>query len=243
MASHEICKKPLLGSCTANDKSWFNDNGCTYTGGWLDGRRDGTGTLLHPNGTIYVGDWSNGYCHGKGMWRHPKGCNYYGYWKNGNKNGKGELFCPSLGRIIIGEWVNDWFNREEATLANNETGYGEFYKHELLLHSNMYRVEKNSHYFGSLQKGLFHGYGIMYFPCGSKYEGDFSCGMKHGYGMLIISAAKYIVGWWELDQVHGEAIYSSGELYIHGKWSKGELAEIISSQKFCEDTSLVIINC
>ena len=41
-------------------------NGDTYTGGWRNNKREGTGTLRCSNGECYIGEWNNDKRHGKG---------------------------------------------------------------------------------------------------------------------------------------------------------------------------------
>jgi hypothetical protein len=102
----------------------------TYVGDWVNGVREGHGSLLFKDGIrSYVGEWANDMKHGTGTtncfngqvdtgsWRHwrlywygvlvhPDGAVYEGHFSCKNKNGKGTMKWPD-GRVYTGSWTNN----------------------------------------------------------------------------------------------------------------------------------------
>lgn len=42
-------------------------SGEEYQGNYINGKRNGNGTMKWPNGNTYIGDWLNGKPHGNGI--------------------------------------------------------------------------------------------------------------------------------------------------------------------------------
>jgi len=105
-------------------------SGASYTGGYVNGLKEGTGTRVSPNGDVYYGEWKNnkkdgygkivtangkfgyegrfkdGLPHGYGTKFDDKGDVYEGAWQNGKRNGFGSLYDAS-GNVFIGDFKDD----------------------------------------------------------------------------------------------------------------------------------------
>ena len=64
-------------------------NGDSYEGDWVNGKRDGKGKMIYANGDAYEGDWVNG----KGKMIYANGDSYEGDWLNDKRDGKGKYIC------------------------------------------------------------------------------------------------------------------------------------------------------
>lgn len=64
-------------------QTFFYPNGDTYTGGRLNGQRDGYGTYTWANGAKYIGYYKQGIRTGAGVWYGYTGKVLSGYWSNG----------------------------------------------------------------------------------------------------------------------------------------------------------------
>ena len=60
-----------------------------YSGRFLKGKRNGSGTYEWNNGERFEGEWKEGKKNGFGKWTSPKGDSYEGEWKENRQHGKG----------------------------------------------------------------------------------------------------------------------------------------------------------
>jgi len=77
-------------------------DGTTYTGQWVNGRRDGHGTLFF-NGGVFEGDWDNGNATGRGSVYFKNGDNFVGSYEHNRKHGHG-TYHWSDGAEEVGEY-------------------------------------------------------------------------------------------------------------------------------------------
>jgi len=86
----------LLPKCVGADiKQWkycwgthTNSSGEIYVGQFIDGKKQGLGTLIYFDGTKYSGEIKNGYPHGQGSMLFPDGRVENGTWSFGIMNPK-----------------------------------------------------------------------------------------------------------------------------------------------------------
>ena len=57
-------------------------SGDKYTGGWLNGEKNGYGTYTRSNGNIYIGEFTDGQANGNGTLFWNDGRIWRGFWKN-----------------------------------------------------------------------------------------------------------------------------------------------------------------
>lgn len=62
-----------------------------YQGQWVDGKKQGHGTLLMKDGSQFVGDFVDGEITGSGTRTYEDGMRYSGNWLNGEREGYGEV--------------------------------------------------------------------------------------------------------------------------------------------------------
>ena len=106
-------------------------NGYKYNGYFVDGFRNGKGTLISgDNNEKFVGDFKNGFRHGKGTLALYKSDSHYPYlfydgeWKYDQKNGKGEEEYAN-GSKHVGTFVNNNINGEGTFIfANGDKCHG-----------------------------------------------------------------------------------------------------------------------
>jgi hypothetical protein len=78
--------------------------GDKYEGYWVNGRREGKGTMLWSSGERYEGEWVQGKKEGKGVQTFRNGYKYVGNFVDDRTNGEGELI-DSRGTVVFkGIW-------------------------------------------------------------------------------------------------------------------------------------------
>ena len=82
------------------------DQGITYEGELLFGKRNGKGIQNWPDGSLYEGEWKDDKACGIGKLTFGNGDCYEGEWKEDKANGKG-VFMGKNGAKYSGEWKND----------------------------------------------------------------------------------------------------------------------------------------
>jgi hypothetical protein len=75
----------------------------SYEGEWANDKKHGTGTATHFNGQVYTGSWRDGRMYGHGVLVHPDGAVYEGHFTSGYKFGKGTMKWLD-GRVYTGSW-------------------------------------------------------------------------------------------------------------------------------------------
>lgn len=82
----------------------YDDGGVYYGETASDGRtRHGQGTYWYPSGQEYTGGWVEGKKDGHGVLRWPSGNRYIGEWKNNAREGWGRVYTAD-GEITTGRW-------------------------------------------------------------------------------------------------------------------------------------------
>lgn len=119
-----------------------------YSGGIVDGKKDGYGVLIMPNGDKYEGEWKNDLQNGKGTFTYANGDIYEGQWVNGNREGSG-TFTWADGRKYVGAWKNDQRN-----------GKG------------LYTWPSGDRYEGDFKDGQLNGRGVYTYANGKVMEGN-----------------------------------------------------------------------
>ena len=88
------------------------DNGDTYAGDFLNGKKHGHGLLKTPTKRSYDGEWEDDLPHGYGMNTFPNGKVYRGEFRKGKPFGDGQ-WTYSDGRTYTGKWIKGEFINEE----------------------------------------------------------------------------------------------------------------------------------
>ena len=71
-----------------------------------------------------------------------------------------------------------------------------------------------------------HGYGVMWYPDGSKYIGKFQDGLRHGQGILRGADNSIYNGAWENDNRHGFGTYKAADMSeTYRGWYKNNMRD------------------
>jgi hypothetical protein len=135
----------------------FMENGDTYEGNLVQGKRQGRGKYKWKDERHYKGMWSNDTRHGTGVFLYPNNDMYEGEFVSGKRQGQGRfVFCD--GSVYVGEWKDGLYN-----------GQGEL----VTVDGKVYQ--------GSFQGGLYHGLGTKVDGIGTIiYEGEWVRGRPAG---------------------------------------------------------------
>ena len=145
-----------------------------YCGNFVNGVRQGHGTMTFSNHDIYDGEWKDGKMHGIGTYRFWNKREdryvqvYEGSFSEGKRNGNGRMKFSNHD-VYEGTWQNDfcWF-------ADGSIFHG-IWKFDKMLRG-VYRSSNGEFYDGELKDGLFHGYGKLFYTDGKWFEGVFKNG-------------------------------------------------------------------
>lgn len=106
-------------------------DGSSYTGGLLNGKRHGSGTMLWRDGDSYSGEFQHDQKQGIGRYGFADGSFLLGQWQKNQFSGLG-LAVFKDGTRYEGEWLNgEKHGYGRITLANGKTYTGEFRKDKL----------------------------------------------------------------------------------------------------------------
>lgn len=78
-----------------------------YTGGFVQGRRAGTGRELTEEGGVYTGEFAGDTRHGQGVLKGDQGDVYTGEWSLGLRSGRGEIVFGNGNGSFEGFWDTD----------------------------------------------------------------------------------------------------------------------------------------
>jgi hypothetical protein len=185
---------PARGPVPGGRGVWVGADGDTYDGDFVDGVREGIGTLTTADGATYAGDWSRGRRHGQGQATWPDGSSYTGAWERDRRHGQGALRMADgsrhegtfVGDVIEGPGVQHTAAgvRIEAVWAGGKLADGP---------ATLSWVE-GSTFVGSLADGAPDGVGVATFPDGSSYRGEWRSGLPHGRGIYTGGDGLVVIG-------------------------------------------------
>lgn len=156
----QTAKEPDKSAPPKDDKSQTidYDDGTSYTGQVVDGKREGFGTYTSTSET-YIGQWQNDQQHGAGkhnwtdgrayegqyvkgrfsgfgkmVWATDKGSMWYeGQYENDVKHGKGKFTWPN-GNVYDGGWANGKRHGQANFLTSSGKQKFGFWKEDKFLH-------------------------------------------------------------------------------------------------------------
>ena len=173
-----------------------------YYGFWLNGKKDGNGTLTWDN-YCYRGGFKNDKFTGYGILTRNDSTLYEGQWADGKRNGYG-VITDSCGRKIEGVWNCDTLTRGTR---RDSTG---------VYHGQMNRY------------GVAEGHGYFDYSNGTYYEGQWTANKRDLFGFSVVGGTHIKAGEWSHDRFRGErVIYRPNRIYgidisryQHGKGKK-----------------------
>jgi len=150
-----------------------------YTGNWLYGKPNGSGTMQFGNGDLYEGNFHEGRLEGEGTFTKANGEKYIGGFLNDKNNGYGE-FTSANGDTYKGEW-KDGSKFGIGTYTSSSRKYTGLWKDNLPSGDGQMNFLKS----GVIIQGVFEYEiqndgetifvikGVALYPDGSKFQGKF----------------------------------------------------------------------
>ena len=152
--------------------------GATFTGAFVNGRREGTGIFVGP------ADGVSG-MEAEASRQPPAGHRFEGQWSRGLPHGAG-CFTTGEGRMLHdGQWAGGQPHGEGRRSINGGASYD-----------------------GQWESGRFEGHGCFSGTDGASYVGEWRDGRRHGAGKLAdpLRGAVYS-GFWERGRQHGSGTF------------------------------------
>jgi hypothetical protein len=137
------------------------DDGSTYVGQLVDGKREGLGVLTFKDGDRQAGEWKDNVLNGKGI-EQLSDQRYEGQWRNGLPAGLGVRDKPGVERA------------EGNFTAGRLEGLG---VRRVLTEPTLSQT-------GEFKADQLDGLGVETLANGERYEGQFRAGKRHGFGQL-----------------------------------------------------------
>lgn len=162
----------ILQNVILQDNKLELEDGASYEGQMLSGKKHGMGTFSYANGSSYTGQWVEDMQEGVGFEHLSDGSQYEGEFRAGLKEGEGTFTWTSGGQYR-GEFVK-----------NQMDGRGRF------------KWKDGREYTGDWRKSVMGPYGEMVWPNGRRFEGGFVKGKMHGEGRMIMADGKKVQGKW-----------------------------------------------
>lgn len=139
------------------------NDGASYVGQAVDGKRQGLGVLEFKDGDRQAGEWKDNILNGLGTERLSDGPRYEGQWRTGLPMGLGVREKPGAERA------------EGNFAAGRLEGLG---TRRVLSEPTLTQT-------GQFEGDTLNGLGVETLAKGERYEGSFRAGKRHGYGQLI----------------------------------------------------------
>ncbi|GEM_PF-1303100 len=226
------------------------DHGDYYEGDWLNGQREGTGTLLTSefsyqghwladkrhgegiqswkNGDLYQGNWAADRYEGQGKFSSPKDQKYDGFWSAGQRHGFGKATL-SNGEQYEGDWRQDLIDGYGTMYWKNGDRYQGNWRQGKPSGTGSFSLANGDHYEGNWVNGQRHSQGRLTLANEKGYyEGEWRQDQKTGFGTMVWQGhhshqrARY-EGYWknDLPEGHGTMTWSDGGTY-QGSWQRGQ---------------------
>lgn len=207
----------LSGECYNGFGTYDYGDGWTHEGNFVDGIRQGQGTLSN-DGWEYSGEFESGNLSYGTLKDTREGYEYTGYLKEYNEHGKGKASWPD-GASYVGDWVEGEMSGS-CVYEYADGGKYEGEVHKGLWHGKgKYAYKSGNTYEGDWIKGKREGQCIYTFRTGNIYTGAFSNSGRNGEGQMLYANGDVYIGNWENDTINGYGVrtYANGDTY-EGNW-------------------------
>lgn len=202
-----------------------------YIGEHKNGKPHGRGTIYFASDDArkyYEGDWINGIREGSGTMVWKSGGKYVGNWKNGVRNGYGTHYYAN-GEIYEGNWLADKeHDKGKITFALNDSANRKYYDGDWvsgILQGMGTMMWNNGHWYkGGWRNGSRYGNGEDHYPNGDKFVGIFNDNKRHGEGTFYWNDGQYEVAYYRDDVKNGFATHyiDNGQSYQKGYYENGK---------------------
>jgi hypothetical protein len=221
-------------------------NGCSFTGNYLGGQRNGKGVYACPNGYRFDGSYSNGQPNGYGVevigaqkyegefyngkrqgmgkMTYTDGSTYDGQFKDGLRDGAGTAVFRD-GSQYVGEWKADRRNGHGtyASAGNVWTFDGEWANDERTGPGKISYTDGSQNFDGAFRNGRREGDGTVAFGDGRVFRGAFVIDEQKGPGVLTFKDGRKITGAFQNFVPHGAAVETGPQATIDGTYNNGVL--------------------
>ena len=170
-------------------------DGAEYEGNFLNGLRQGKGTLVLTDGK-FEGQFDKNLIDGQGTFYFNDGAKYVGEFKHNAIEGKGTKYLKNGDRY------------EGQFIQGNREGKGTYY------------FAEGGEYTGDWKNDIREGQGTMTWNTGNKYAGAWKNDKRNGKGTYTWKDGRKYVGDWVDDTIEGQGSYydMDGNLIKEGKW-------------------------
>lgn len=184
-----------------------NGTGIMYIGDFHKEQATGNGTRYWSNGDTYTGSFVDSKKNGHGILKFvlENKCQgeYHGSFQNDKKHGSGKLIF-SDNDVYDGMWENDMANG--YGIFTSPTFFYEGLWKDNKKHGHGILRYKNGVYTGEFNNNAAHGKGIMEFKSGKKYDGSFVNNNWNGQGCYYASNGTKYVGEFRNTKINGNCI-------------------------------------
>lgn len=181
------------------------EQGATYQGGILNGKRHGIGRQVWKDGSVYEGQWKNGVFDGKGRMIFVDGDYFEGDFRYGISNGIG-FYHGVDGTTYEGHISKDQFEGQGVeTWIDGSVYKGEF-QNSMKNGIGTFNWEDGSKYYGEFKDNQVDGKGLFTWKDGREYEGEWRQNKMEGNGLFRWPDGKVYKGQYKDDLKHGYGI-------------------------------------
>lgn len=209
--SNTVFCQCLSGNCVNGFGKKVYNNGNIYEGDFVNGSREGKGTLTSKYGTVYTGQFAEDVPNGKGKAKYENGDAYDGDWVDGNMEGQGTLTFKD-GNYYIGAFKNDKQNGygKEFNKAGDIVKEGTW-KDDVFIISASGDTPTPTPLKVCVSGNCVNGKGKMVFDYGATYEGDFVNGKMEGQGTWATKTGEVYTGTFANDDFNGKGLLKYGD--------------------------------
>jgi hypothetical protein len=195
------------------------EDGSSYTGRLVNGRKDGFGIYLWADGSEYRGEFMAGEPHGEGLYLYADGRRKRVSYDSGTM--RRAFMISNADRIEGAEYGEYEFNGHYSGWyrGNKLKGYvphGRGRMHYL----------NGSVYTGQWDNGKMHGNGMIRWEDGAVYKGQWVEGKRTGYGSYTWSNGDRYVGRWKDNQLFGQGTFYHSNGFVE-KGFRGEKTIVV----------------
>jgi hypothetical protein len=176
------------------------EDGSSYAGRLLAGKKDGFGIFLWPDGAEYRGTFSNGEPNGEGMYLYADGRRKRVAYENGRMT-KAFMISNAVrvdgaefGEYDFNGHYSGWFR------GNKVKGYHPHGRGTM-------KYLNGSVYTGQWENGKMHGNGMIRWEDGAVYSGQWVYGKRTGHGSYTWATGDRYIGQWKENQLYGPGTF------------------------------------
>ncbi|MDB5815030.1 MAG: hypothetical protein JWN23_2147 [Rhodocyclales bacterium] len=199
------------------------DNGNSFDGTMLNGKRTGKGRFVWSNGQSYDGDWRDDVADGEAIVVFANGDRYQGQVKDGVPDGRGSKQF-SNGDNYSGQFSKGIFDGEGNLQEKSGSRYVGQWKAGIKNGRGKFVWAEGQSYEGDWVANNPEGNGVFLFSNGDRYDGQLTRGLPHGKGRMTYAASQdsYDGNFFQ-GEPQGDGIYrwKNGDVY-NGNWLKGK---------------------